>query len=114
VTVASLAFALASALPNGVSAADLFTAFRCASKIGKSGFHLKIQIPTRGFKGRYKTQSGIYVKLRKGLSEMEIGESSEWPMRCEAGVRVIARRLGIKVVTRRLGRLNKITIYRVE
>ncbi len=45
---------------------------------------------------------------------MKIGESSEWPIGCEAGVRVIARRLGIKVVTRRLGRLNKITIYRVE
>ena len=45
---------------------------------------------------------------------MEIGESSEWPMRCEDGVRVIAKRLGIKVVTRRLGRLNKITVYRIE
>jgi hypothetical protein len=45
---------------------------------------------------------------------MEIGESSEWPMRCEDGVRVIAKRLGIKVVSRRLGRLKKITVYRVK
>ena len=35
-------------------------------------------------------------------------------MRYENGVRVIARRLGIKVVSRRLGRLDKITIYRIE
>jgi hypothetical protein len=75
---------------------------------------LKIQIPAWGFKGRYKTKSGIYVELRKALSEMKIGESSEWPKRCEDGVRVIAGRLGIKVVTRRLGRLRKITVYRIR
>ena len=45
---------------------------------------------------------------------MKIGESSEWPIGCEAGVRVIARRLGIKVVSRRLGRSDKITVYRIE
>ena len=45
---------------------------------------------------------------------MEIGESSEWPLRCEDGVRVIAKRLGIKVVSRRLGRLDKITVYRIK
>jgi len=43
---------------------------------------------------------------------MEIGESSDWPIGCEDGVRMIARRLGIKVVSRRLGRLDKITVYR--
>jgi hypothetical protein len=80
----------------------------------KSGLHLKTQLPPRGFGGRYKIKSGIYVELREALSEMEIGESSDWPMRCEDGVRVIAKRLGIKVVTRRLGRLNKITVYRIE
>jgi hypothetical protein len=76
--------------------------------------HLKTQIPTRGFRGRHKIKNGIYVELREALSEMKIGESSEWPVRCEDGVRVIARRLGIKVVSRRLGRLDKITVYRIE
>ena len=85
-----------------------------SSLIGKSGLHLKTQIPTRGCGGRYKIKSGIYVELREALAEMKIGESSEWPKRCEDGVRVIAKRLGIKVVTRRLGRLNKITVYRIE
>jgi hypothetical protein len=80
----------------------------------KSGLHLKTQIPTRGFRGRHKIKNGIYVELREALSEMKIGESSEWPVRCEDGVRVIARRLGIKVVSRRLGRLDKITVYRIE
>ena len=44
---------------------------------------------------------------------MEIGESSDWPIGCEDGVRVIASRLGIKVVSRRLGRADKITVYRI-
>jgi hypothetical protein len=80
----------------------------------KSGLHLKTQLPPRRFGARYKIKNGIYVALRKGLSEMEIGESSEWPLRCEDGVRVIAKRLGIKVVSRRLGRLDKITVYRIK
>jgi hypothetical protein len=82
----------------------------------KSRLRLKTkpQLPPRGFGGRYKIKNGIYFALRSALSEMKIGESSEWPMRCEGGVRVIAKRLGIKVVTRRLGRLNKITVYRIE
>jgi hypothetical protein len=75
---------------------------------------MKTQLPPRGFRGRYKIKSGIYAKLRAALSKMKIGESSEWPVRCEDGVRVIARRLGIKVVSRRLGRLDKITVYRIE
>jgi hypothetical protein len=75
---------------------------------------MKTQHPPRGFGGRYKIKNGIYVALRKALSEMHIGESSECPMRCEDGVRVVAKRLGIRVVTRRLGRLNKITVYRIE
>ena len=78
-----------------------------------SGLHLKTHIPIRGFKGRYKIKSGIYLKLREALSKMEIGESSDWPIRCEDGVRVLAGRLGIKVTTRRLGRLSKITVYRI-
>ena len=82
--------------------------------IGKSALNVKIQIPTRGFRGRHKIKNGIYVELREALSEMKIGESSEWPVRCEDGVRVIATRLGIKVVSRRLGRLDKITVYRIE
>jgi hypothetical protein len=76
--------------------------------------HLKTQIPTRGFRGRHKIKYGIYAELREALSEMKIGESSEWPVRCEDGVRMIARRLGMKVVSRRLGRLDKITVYRIE
>jgi hypothetical protein len=74
---------------------------------------LKTQIPARGFRGRYKITYGIYAKLREAFSEMKIGESSEWPIGCEDGVRVIARRLGIKVVSRRLGRFDKITVYRI-
>jgi hypothetical protein len=75
---------------------------------------MKTQLPPRGFGGRYKIKSGIYVELRKALSEMKIGESSDWPTRCEDGVRVLAGRLGIKVVTRRLGRIRKITVYRIK
>ena len=75
---------------------------------------MKIQIPARGFRARYRIKYGLYAKLREALSKMEIGESSEWPIGCEDGVRVIARRLGIKVVSRRLGRLDKITVYRIE
>jgi hypothetical protein len=74
---------------------------------------MKTQIPARGFKGRYRVKYGIYAKLREALSKMKIGESSEWPIGCEDGVRVIARRLEIKVVTRRLGRSDKITVYRI-
>jgi len=72
------------------------------------------QIPTRGFRGRRKIKYGIYVKLREALAKMKVGESSDWPIGCEAGVRVIAGRLGIKVVSRRLGRLDKVTVYRIE
>jgi hypothetical protein len=81
--------------------------------MGKSSLHLKTQIPTRGFRARRKIKYGIYVELREALSKMKIGESSDWPIGCEDGVRVIARRLGIKVISRRLGRLDKITVYRI-
>jgi hypothetical protein len=77
------------------------------------GLHLKTQLPTRGFKGRYRIKYGIYAKLRQALSKMKVGESSVWPIGCEDGVRVIARRLRIKVVTRRLGRVDKVTVYRI-
>jgi len=76
--------------------------------------HFKTKIPTRGFKGRRKIKSGIYVALREALSKMKIGQSSDWPIGCEDGVRVIAGRLGIKVVSRRLGRLDKVTVYRIQ
>ena len=79
----------------------------------KPGLHSTTYVPTRGFKGRYKIKFGIYAKLRQALSKMKIGESSVWPIGCEDGVRVIARRLGIKVVSRRLGRVDKVTVYRI-
>jgi hypothetical protein len=82
--------------------------------VSKSMLNLKTQIPTRGFKGRYRIKYGLYAKLREALSKMEIGQSSDWPIGCEDGVRVIASRLGIKVVSRRLGRSDKITVYRIE
>jgi hypothetical protein len=75
--------------------------------------NLKNQIPTRGFKGRYRIKYGIYAKLREKLSKMKIGEATDWHIGCEDGVRVIAGRLGIKVVSRRLGRIDKITVYRI-
>jgi hypothetical protein len=79
----------------------------------ETSLNLKTQIPTRGFKGRYRIKYGIYAKLREALSKMKIGETTDWPIGCEDGVRVIARRLGIKVVSRRLGRIDKITVYRI-
>lgn len=69
-------------------------------------------VPPRGTNSRaYK--DGINTELRETLSAMKVGEESEWPIKCENTVRVIARRLGIKAVSRRLGRTDKITVYRV-
>jgi len=75
---------------------------------------VKTKVPRRGFRGRYRIKYGIYAALRETLSKMKIGQSSDWPIGCEDGVRVVARRLGIKVVSRRLGRIDKVTVYRVK